>query len=107
MSIVSLEECERIIFHAKQSKAENFLEKIKNKGPKIHYFLLKLYTWASKLYSWASKSGGQGGPGPPPPPGSASALCTTYLVRITDCYSKVKGPGKKVHRIHTLRFYLI
>ena len=30
--------------YAKQSKAQNFFEKIKNKGPKILYFTLKLYT---------------------------------------------------------------
>ena len=54
--------------YAERSKAGKFCEKIKKKGPKIHYFVLKLYTRASKLYSWASKSGGEGGPGPPRPP---------------------------------------
>ena len=55
--------------YAKRSEAGKFCEKIKNKGPNIHYFVLKLYTRASKLYSWASKSGGRGGgraPGAPP-----------------------------------------
>ena len=46
--------------HAKQSKAGKCFEKITNKGPKIHYFALKLYTGASKLYSWAFKFVGSG-----------------------------------------------
>ena len=50
MNRVRLGECER-----------NFFEKIKDKGPKIHYFALKLYTRVSKLHSWASKSGGRKG----------------------------------------------
>ena len=41
--------------------------KNKNKGPKVHYFALKLYTGASKTLHWASKSGGQGDPGPQGP----------------------------------------
>ena len=44
--------------HTEQSKAGHFFWKTKNKGPKIHYFTLKLYTGASKLYSLASKSEG-------------------------------------------------
>ena len=44
-------------------RLETFFEKIKNVGPKIHYFALK---WASKLYSGASKSG-LGEPGGPAP----------------------------------------
>ena len=49
------------------SEAENFFEKIKNEGPNIHYFAIKIYTGASKLHSLASKSVGWGlGPlGPP------------------------------------------
>ena len=46
--------------HAKWSEAGHFFKKIKNKGPEIHYFAVKLYTGASKIYSWASKSGGEG-----------------------------------------------
>ena len=53
--------------HAKQSKAGNSFDKIKNKWPKIHYFALKLYTAISKLYSWVSKSGALGGLDPQGP----------------------------------------
>ena len=53
---------------AEQSKARNFFEKCKKKGPKIHCLALKLYTGPPNCVTGASKSGGQGGPGPPGPP---------------------------------------
>ena len=63
-----LEECERnIIFMPSEVRLEIFFNKIKNKGPEIHYFALKLYAGASKLCSWASKSGGWGDMGPQAP----------------------------------------
>ena len=39
---------EKYKIYAKRSEAENFFEKIYNKGPKMHCFALKLYTGASK-----------------------------------------------------------
>ena len=70
MSRGRLEECKKyIMFMPSEARLKDFYEKLKNKGPKLHYFALKLFTGASKLYSWASKSRGQGGgPGPPSPP---------------------------------------
>ena len=55
MSRVRLEGCERnIMVMLSKARLETFL---KEKGPKINCFALKLYTGASKLYSWASKFG--------------------------------------------------
>ena len=75
MSIVRLDECERNRrFMPSEARQKNF-DKIKNKGPKIHSFALKLYTGASKF-------GGQGAPGPRAPPGSASGL--SYLAYLAE-----------------------
>ena len=41
---------------AKQSEAGKFFEKIKNKGPKIHYFALKFTVGPPNCITGASKS---------------------------------------------------
>ena len=54
--------------HAERSEAGKFFEKIKNKGPKIHYFALKFTVGPPNCITGASKSWGQGGarvPGAP------------------------------------------
>ena len=66
MSRVRLGQCERNIIFILSKRGWNFFEK-KKKGPKNHYFALKLCTGASKLYSWASKSRVGVDPGPAPP----------------------------------------
>ena len=74
-----LGECEKKYnnIHAERSEAGNFLKKIKNKGPKIHYFSLK----SAKRCIRDSPYLGRGGPmAPMPPPGSATdnKLATKY-----------------------------
>ena len=53
---------------AEQSEAGNFFEKKNNKGPKIHYFALKIYTGASKTVQLGLQIWGSGGLGPWGPP---------------------------------------
>ena len=49
-------------------RLEFFLENIKNKGLKIHYFIPKMYTWAYKLYNLGLQIWGvRGWPGPQGP----------------------------------------
>ena len=73
MSRVSLEECERKYnIHAERSKAENFFEKIKNKVPKIHYFLLNCTLGPTNCTVGPPNLEFRGSQAPRPP-GSASA----------------------------------
>ena len=74
---------------AKWSEAGIFL-KNKNKGPKIHYFALKLYTGASKTVQLGLQIWGSGAPGPPgPPPGSASVAYWVQRVRGCQAWAHV------------------
>ena len=62
MSKVRPEEFEKKYkIHAEQSKAGKFFKKMKNKGPKIHYFALKFTVGLPKCITGTSKSWGQGG----------------------------------------------
>ena len=55
------------MIYAERSKAGEFFEKIKSKGPKIHYIALKFTVEPQKCITGASKSWGQGGRAPGPP----------------------------------------
>ena len=76
-----------MIFMLSEVRLEIFFEKIKNKGPKIHYFALKFTVGPPNL-----GVGGARAPGPPPHPGSASGLGSRQFRTLCNEASTMSRP---------------